>query len=179
MSDKAVPQHQVETGIGLSVRSMEEIARLCQNYPSKEAALIPTLHVVQDELGWLSRAALEWVARYLQLPPVRVIGVASFYSMFRHNPPGRYRLDICTNLSCSLMGAEHLRDHLCQKLQIRPGQTTPDGLFSLNEVECLGSCGTAPVMLVNDDFHENLTPEKVDQLLMQLKKDQQAKVEVP
>jgi NADH-quinone oxidoreductase subunit E len=145
-----------------TVRAIEE---LITHYPQKEAALIPAMHIVQDELDWMPIEALDWVADKLELPRVRVYGVASFYTMFRRKPLGRLRIEVCTNLSCSLMGGTHVRDYLCKRLNIKPGETTPDGMVTLTEVECLGSCGTAPVMLVNDEFYENLTPEDIDKLL--------------
>ncbi|RME27904.1 MAG: NADH-quinone oxidoreductase subunit NuoE [Deltaproteobacteria bacterium] len=146
------------------------IDEVVARYPVQEAALIPVLHIVQDELGWLPVEAMDWVAGRLGLAATRVYGVASFYTMFRRKPAGRHRLEICTNVSCSLMGAEHLRDYIGKKLGIEPGQTTPDGRISLHEVECLGSCGTAPVMLVDDEYHENLTPQKVDEILADLER---------
>lgn len=147
------------------------ISELIKRYPVSEAALIPALHRVQDDLGWLSTQAMDWIANRLSIPKVRVYGVVSFYTMFRRSKPGRHRLEICTNLSCSLLGGEHLREYLCNKLGIRPGQTTPDNRITLMEVECLGSCGTAPVMLVDDVFHENLTPESVDRILAKFRSE--------
>ena len=155
--------------IAILAETEQAIAELLTHYPLAEAALLPVLHKVQDELGWLPLAAMDWVAERLALPRTRVYSVASFYTMFLREPPGRHRLEICTNLSCSLMGAEHLRNHLCQRLGIKPGQTTPDGEITLTEVECLGSCGTAPVMIVDDEYHESLTPDKIDALLDGLK----------
>lgn len=146
----------------------QAIDELLNRYPNKEAALIPVLHKVQDDLGWLPVQAMDWVADRLELPRVRVYGVTSYYTMFRRKPLGRHRLEICTNLSCGLMGAEHLRDTLCRKLGIQPGETTADGRITLQEVECLGSCGTAPVMLVDDAYHENLDPKKIDEILSDL-----------
>jgi len=155
--------------IALSAETLAAIDEVLTHYPVAEAALLPVLHKVQDELGWLPVAAMDWVAERLALPPVRVYSVTSFYTMFLREPPGRHRLELCTNLSCSLLGAEHLREHLCRKLGIKPGETTADGAITLTEVECLGSCGTAPVMMVDDVFHENLTPEKIDAILAGLK----------
>lgn len=144
------------------------IDELMTHYPRKEAALIPALHRVQDDLGWMPVEAMDWVADKLELPRVRVYGVTSYYTMFRRQPTGRHRLEICTNVSCSLMGAEHLREHICRRLGVEPGGTTADGAFTLTEVECLGSCGTAPVMMVDDVYYENLDPAKVDALLDQI-----------
>lgn len=153
---------------GLKPDTVKAIDELIRRYPVREAALIPALHLVQDDLGWMPVGAMDWVAEKLGLPRVRVYGVTSYYTMFRREKPGRHRLEICTNLSCSLMGAEHLRDHLCRKLGIQPGQTSADGRITLEEVECLGSCGTAPVMMVDGEYHENLTPQKVDTILADL-----------
>jgi NADH-quinone oxidoreductase E subunit len=145
-----------------TARAIDEII---ERYPVKEAALIPAMHLLQNEFKWLPIEAMDWIADRLELPRVRVYGVASFYTMFRRQPQGKARLEICTNLSCSLMGATHIRDYLCRKLGIAPGETTPDGKVTLIEVECLGSCGTAPVMLVNEKFYENLNPTKIEALL--------------
>ncbi len=153
----------------ISDRTKKDIDAIVERYPLAEAALVPVLHRLQDEMGWLPVEAMDFAAGRLGLAPPRVYGVASFYSMFRRQRPGRHRLEICTNISCSLMGAEHLREHLSRRLGIRPGQTTPDGVFTLTEVECLGSCGTAPVMLADDEYYEDLTPEKVDRLLEELR----------
>jgi NADH-quinone oxidoreductase subunit E len=159
-----------EAGAKVKVKPETEKAvdDLIGRYPVREAALIPALHKVQDDLGWMPVEAMDWVADKLGLPRVRVYGVTSYYTMFRRKQPGKHRLEICTNLSCSLMGAEHLRDYLCKKLGIKAGETTADGRITLEEVECLGSCGTAPVMIVDDEYHENLTPEKVDTILSDL-----------
>ena len=146
-------------------QTVKAIEELMECYPVREAALIPAMHLLQEDIRWMPLEAMDWIAEKLELPKVRVYGVASFYTMFRRKPVGRLRLEVCTNLSCSLMGATHLLDYLCAKLGIKPGETTEDGLVTLTEVECLGSCGTAPVMLVNDKFYENLTPRKIDALL--------------
>lgn len=152
----------------VSEKCEQAIENLYTRYPNQEAALLPALHLVQDEIGWLPVEAMNWVADKLVLPRPRVYGVCSFYTMFRRKQPGKHRLEICTNLPCSLMGAEHLREHLQEKLGIAAGETTLDGKISLWEVECLGSCGTAPVMMVNDEFHENLDPDKIDEILSKL-----------
>ena len=154
-----------EHNVSVKPETEKAIDELLQRYPVKEAALIPALHMVQDDVGWMPVEAMDWVADRLDLPRARVYGVTSFYTMFRREQTGRHRIEICTNLSCSLMGAEHLRDHLCKKLGIEPGQTTADGRFTVSEVECLGSCGTAPVMMVDDEYFENLDPDKVDKII--------------
>ena len=159
------PYIESPTSFSVSAATSRAIDELITHYPVKEAALLPALHKVQDEYGWLPVAAMNWVADKLELPRLRVYSVTSFYTMFRRQPPGKHRLEVCTNLSCSLLGAQHLREHLCQKLGIQLGETTSDGEFTLTQAECLGSCGTAPVMLVDDRFYENLTPEKVDRIV--------------
>ena len=144
-----------------------EFAAILTRYPDKRSALLPFLHLVQREEGYLSPAAMEEVARRLALHPVEVLEVATFYSWFNLNPVGKHRLQVCHNLSCTLRGAERIIGALKEELKIGENETTPDGLFTLQRVECLASCGTAPVMQVNDNYHENLTPETVRALLEQ------------
>jgi NADH-quinone oxidoreductase subunit E len=153
----------------LSAERKQRLAALLGRYPNKAAACLPVLHLVQEEHGAADAEAIEFVAQALDIPKGRVEEVASFYTMYQRKAPGRYHIEICTNLSCSLMGAEHLRDVLVKELGIQPGQTDRDGLFTLSEVECLASCGTAPVLQVNGEFHERLTPESLRALLRELR----------
>ena len=148
--------------------ALRELEAILSRYPNREAAILPALHLAQREFRYLSREAIVYVAGLLGFPPARIEGVATFYTMYNRKPVGRYHVQICRNLSCSLMGAEYLIEHVSRKLGIKPGQTTADGKFTLSTVECLGSCGTAPVMQVNDDYHEELTGEKIDALLDRL-----------
>jgi NADH-quinone oxidoreductase subunit E len=120
---------------------------------------------VQKQYGHVPDEGIVYVAGLLGLSPARIQGVATFYTMYNRKPVGKYHVQICRNIACSVMGAEHLIDHVSRKLGVKPGQTTPDGKFTLAKVECLGSCGTAPVMMVNDDYYESLTPSKVDEIL--------------
>ncbi len=144
-----------------------EFAAILTRYPDKRSALLPFLHLVQREQGHLSPAAMEEVARRLHLHPVEVLEVATFYTWFNLKPVGKQRLQVCHNVTCTLMGAERIIGTLKAELEIGENETTPDGLFTLQRVECLASCGTAPVMQVNNDYHENLTPERVRALLKQ------------
>lgn len=137
-------------------------------YPTKQAAILPTFWLAQQEFGHLSLETMEYIAGLLDLSPAYVASVASFYTMFYKEPVGKFHVQVCTNLSCTLRGAGHIVSCLQDKLGIALGQTTEDNVFSLSEVECLGSCGTAPVVQVNDDYHENLTPEKTIQLIDEL-----------
>ena len=134
-------------------------------YPVRRSALIPILHEVQNSLGYLTQDAMVEVARYLGLHPVEVAETASFYDLLNLQPVGKYQILFCHNLSCTLLGAERLLTHLQKRLGIQAGETTPDGLFTLKRMECLASCGTAPVMQVNGTFYENLTEAKVDGIL--------------
>jgi NADH-quinone oxidoreductase subunit E len=152
-----------------SENALREIERLAARYPNKEAAILPALHIARREFGHLSDEAIVRVADLLGLPPARINGVATFYTMYNREPVGKYHVQICRNISCSLLGAEHLIARVSRTLGIAPGETTADGMFTLSKVECLGSCGTAPVMQINDDYHENLTEEKIDAILGGLK----------
>ena len=119
----------------------------------------------REQFGYLTPAAMLMVAKRLEVSPEKTAEVATFYSMLRLQPAGRYRIDLCTNVSCSLCGAEQILEHLKARLQIGLGETTADGKFTLREVECLASCGTAPAMQLNEDYHERLTPTSLDRLL--------------
>lgn len=148
-----------------SEQAMREFERILSRYPDREAAILPALYLAQRELGNVTDEGIRYVAGLLGLPPARIEGVATFYTMYNRRPVGKYHVQVCRNLSCSLMGAENLIEHVSRKLGIRVGETTPDGRFTLSAVECLGSCGTAPVMQVNDDYHENLSEDAVDAIL--------------
>ena len=143
----------------------EECRKIIAKYPRSRSAVLPLLYVAQREFGYVSKDAEELVARLLELPPADVAGVVSFYTMFYREPVGKYVVQVCRTISCALMGGDDLAGHLKQKLGIEFGETTPDGRFTLKNVECLASCGTAPVAQINDDYHENLTIEKLDRIL--------------
>jgi len=147
----------------------EELAKLSARYPAGHAAaaLLPALRYCQEVLGHLPAEALEQVATKLKVPTVRAREVASFYAMLHLEPHGHV-IDVCTNVSCSLRGAEKVLAYLEQRLGIKAGQTTANKRFTLRQAECLASCGTAPVMQVNEEFVENLTPEKIDEVLSRL-----------
>jgi len=138
--------------------------------PAKRSMLLTALYIAQEQYGYLTQEAIERVARRLELPVTEVYSMASFYSLYRTQPVGRYVLQVCEGLSCHLVGgAESLVDYLCKKLEIKVGQTTQDGLFTLETVECLASCGTSPAIRVNDALYENMTLEKIDELLETLR----------
>ncbi len=152
----------------LSEEVKAAIIQIRDKYPEPKSVVMPALALVQQEKGWLSPESLADVAEFLGVPPAEIEGVASFYTMYRLKPMGKYLIQICTNVSCSLLGAEHLAVYLRQKLGIAEGETTRDGRFSWVQVQCLGSCGTAPVMQINDTYYENLTEEKIDKILKEL-----------
>lgn len=150
----------------LSENAVAEIKKARSRYPDPKSALLPALAIAQQENdGWLSPEVMIEVAEVMGLPPAEVGSVASFYTMFHCRPVGKYLIQVCTNISCSLLGAEHILQYIKGKLGIEVGETTPDGLFTLLTVECLGSCDTAPMMQINNKYYENLTPEKVDAIL--------------
>jgi NADH-quinone oxidoreductase E subunit len=142
-----------------------EIDRHITKYPVIRSAILPLMFIVQRERGYLDPPGVNYLAKRLKLRITDVWEVATFYSMIHTKPIGKYHIQVCKTLSCKLLGAERITEHCAKKLGIKVGETTPDGKFSLSEVECLGSCGTAPMFQVNFDYHENLTPAKVDQIL--------------
>ncbi|HID64375.1 MAG TPA: NADH-quinone oxidoreductase subunit NuoE [Anaerolineae bacterium] len=152
----------------LSENAKAEIKQVKGKYPDPRSALLPALYVAQREQGWLSPEVMRDVAEVMDLPSTEVASVASFYTMFNRQPVGENLIQVCTNISCSLLGAEHIVEYLKSKLGIDVGETTPDNKFTLVTVECLGSCGTAPMMQVNDTYYENLTEEKIDRILAEL-----------
>ena len=152
-----------------SSETLKQFEATVARYPKKEAAMLPVLYLAQKEFGHLGPEAIEYVARLMEQSPARVHGVVSFYTMYNVKPIGRHHIQVCRTLSCALGGAERITGLIKKKLGIEPGQTTPDGRFTLSEVECLASCGTAPMMQINDGYYENLTEEKVTAILEGLK----------
>ena len=146
----------------------KRVDALVARYPQPKAALLPVLWEVQRAHGFVPLEAENWVAGRLGVSAAHVHGCVTFYTMYKQKPSGKYHIQVCTTLSCMLRGSDELLAHLRDRLGIHEGQVTPDGRFSLQRVECLGSCGTAPMFQLNDDYHENLTPETVDALLDRL-----------
>jgi len=154
----------------LSESLLKKFDQLIARYPLKRSAVVPLLLYAQDQVGHVSDEVIAEVARRVEVRPIEVVEVVSFYSMLHRQPVGRYNFQICTGISCMLRGADELLEHCSKKLGVEHKQTTPDGLFSLEAVECLGACCGAPSMQVNYDYYENLTPEKIDALVEELKK---------
>jgi NADH-quinone oxidoreductase subunit E len=145
-------------------------AEMLTHYPTKRSALVPTLLYAQDETGFLGEEVIHEIATRVGLTDLEVRNVISYYSMLTTQPRGKYNVQVCTNIACMLRGGEELLDHCKQKLGVGHKGTTADGLFSLEEVECIGACSWAPAAQVNYDFHENLTEDKMDRVLDQYKK---------
>ena len=146
---------------------VEEIKSHLTKYPPerKRSALIPLLFVIQRERGYVDNAGVNYLAKFLDIEVTDIWETATFYSMFNLHKIGKYHIQVCKTLSCRIMGEPDITEHICHKLGIHAGETTADGKFTVTRVECLGSCGTAPMMQIGFDYHEDLTPEKVDKIL--------------
>jgi len=155
--------------VEFSEKAKKKIEEIVARYPEKEAALLPVLHVTQQEFGFISAVQEEMVARILGVKPIKVRELVTFYTMFFRKSLGKYHIQVCTNLSCSLLGADNFVDYLVEKLRIEPGETTPDKKFTLSKVECLGACERAPCMMINFNYYGEMDPKKVDEILDGLK----------
>ena len=159
------------TSVQFSDEAMAEFERICARYPVRRSALIPTLRLAQEEFGYLPPAAIRYVAELMDLSPMDVLSVTSFYEMLHTEPVGERHIWVCHNLTCALCGAEDIIRHIEGRLGIRVGQVTKDGRFSLGRAECLGACDRGPMLWSNDAFYVDLTPEKVDALIGEWKKE--------
>jgi len=151
--------------VRFSDERLAEIAELVKRYPGPQSALMPVLYMAQEDFGYISMDAQQMIADVLGIHLMRVREVVTFYTMFKEQPSGKYLLEVCTNAGCMLNGAYDLVDHMCDTLGIKLGETTPDGMFTIAEVECAGACGGAPVVQVNNIYHEKATPESMDDLI--------------
>jgi NADH-quinone oxidoreductase E subunit len=149
--------------------NLQKIDEILKKYPFKKPALMPVLYLAQEQNGFISYEVIKEVANVLEITPEEVLGVVTFYTMYHQKEMGKYHVQVCTNVSCMLRGGYELYDKVKEKLGIDNMQVTEDKIFSLEEVECMGSCGTAPMMAVNEDYYENLTKEKIDEILDSLK----------
>ncbi|MBI5612764.1 MAG: NADH-quinone oxidoreductase subunit NuoE [Gammaproteobacteria bacterium] len=151
----------------LSKESLDQVNREIAKYPPdrKQSAVMAALRIAQEEHGWLSEPLMDYVAGLLELRPIQVYEVATFYSMYDLKPVGRHKICVCTNISCMLRGSEQVVKHLEAKLGIRLSETTADGRFTLKEVECLAACGGAPMFQIGKKYYENLTPDRIDEIL--------------
>ncbi len=154
--------------VKFSEEKLKKVDEIVARYPAgkQKSALLPVLHLAQDEFGgWLSAETMDYVAGLLKLEPIEVYEVATFYSMYNLKPVGRYVFEVCQTGPCMLKGCDEIIEHIKRRLNIKVGETTPDGMFTLKTAECLGACGYAPMMLLGKYFREHLTPERVDQII--------------
>ncbi|MGA1600273.1 MAG: NADH-quinone oxidoreductase subunit NuoE [bacterium] len=153
-----------------SAETQQQIDRVISRYPIRRNALLPVLHLAQkDKEGYLTPEVIHHIAELCEVTPTHVEGVITFYTMYKLKKPGKFHLQICTCVPCCLMGGPELLEHVEDHLGIHAGHTTDDGMFSIEEMECIGACSYAPAIIVNEDYHEQLTPEKMDQLIDQLR----------
>ncbi len=164
------------TDIKFSDENLKKIEELKTFYPNTHSALMPVLWLAQQQFGWISKEVMVYVGGILNIPVEHILGVVKFYTMYNTQPVGTYHLQVCTNVSCMLRGGNWVLGYIAEKLNVKAGETSKDGNFTVSEVECLGSCGTAPMMQVNDYFEESLTKEKIDKLLSELSGSAKSKV---
>lgn len=158
--------------IKLSPQAEEKIENIKRRYPSVRSAVMPALYIAQEECGHLSEDAIRWVSTKLEMPESHVFEVATFYTMYYKHPVGKYHVQVCRTLSCMLCGARDVTAHLKKRLGLAPGEISKNGLWSYEEVECLGSCGTAPMVQINDVFFEKLTIQKLDHIMDRIEREQ-------
>ncbi|WP_346236876.1 NAD(P)H-dependent oxidoreductase subunit E [Niabella insulamsoli] len=153
--------------VQLSQENIDRVQKIIERYPEgrQKSALLPVLHVAQEQFGWLSVETMDYVASLLQIEPIEVYEVASFYSMYNLKPVGKYMFEVCQTGPCMLNGSDDIIAYIGEKLSIKPGETTEDGMFTLKTVECLGACGYAPMMQLGKFYKEHLTKEKVDAII--------------
>lgn len=154
----------------LSEQGLAEVKKELARYESKDSAIIPSLYVVQKEnKGFITPEMIRYLSTVMDIPEARINEVFKFYTMFNQKPVGKYHVQVCTNISCALEGSREMANHICHELGVKYDEVTSDGRFTVSKVECLGSCGTAPMMQVNDTYHEKLTPETAMNLLRGMK----------
>jgi len=149
--------------------NLERIKQEFNKYPEKQSVVMKALYIGQEQNGYISNEVIKEVANLLEMPSEEVLGVVTFYTMYHRKPIGKYHIQVCTNVSCMLRGGYEIWDNVKEKLGIENLGVTEDSIFSLEEVECMGSCGTAPMIAVNEDYYENLSKEKVEEILESLK----------
>jgi NADH-quinone oxidoreductase E subunit len=158
------------SGKTISQEGVEALSRIKKKYPDPKSAVMPALYIAQEEIGVIDDVAIKWVSDQLGISPVHVMELASFYTMYYRKPVGKYHVQVCRTLSCGLRGSKKITQHLKDRFDLEPGEVSEDGMWSYEQVECLGSCGTAPMCEINDCYFENLTTEKLDDILNQLEK---------
>ncbi len=155
--------------MSLSKEGIDYIKKELDRYESRLSAIIPALYQVQKEMGWVSPESIQELAKIMDIPPAQINEVATFYTMFNKKPTGKYHIQVCTNVTCSMKKGRELTDYITAKLGVKEADVSPCGKYTVSRVECLGSCDTAPVLQVNFDYHEKMSEKKVDELLERLK----------
>jgi NADH-quinone oxidoreductase E subunit len=153
----------------LSEENQKKVEQLRKRYPTSQALVLPVLWMVQEQEGYISEDSMKYVAALLHIPFGHILGVVSFYTMLQKDRIGKHHIEVCTNVSCMLRGSGKILEHIEQRLGITVGETSPDKRWTLSEAECMGSCGTAPMLAIGDEYYENLTLEKIDILIDNLK----------
>lgn len=154
--------------IKFTEENLKKLEEIKSHYPTRDAVLMPALWIAQEQFGWISIDVMKYIGDLLKIPYEHIYGVVKFYTMYNKSPVGKFHIQVCTNISCMLRGSYDILGYISKKLNIKAGETTEDKLFTLSEVECLGSCGTAPMMQVNNYYKENLTPDLIDKIIAEL-----------
>lgn len=152
----------------LTEENLKKVEEIKKRYPETKAALLPILWIAQEQEGYISEEMMKYLGTMLNLPFAHILGVVSFYTMFHDKPLGRYHLEVCTNISCMLRGSDKILQTIEHVCGVKPGQTSPDGKWTVSEVECMGACGGAPMLAIGEEYYENLSPEKTEELLKKL-----------
>ena len=152
----------------LTEENLKKVEELRKRYPENQAVLLPVLWLAQEQEGSISEEMMRFIGTFLQIPFAHVLGVVTFYTMLHSKPLGRYHIEVCTNVSCLLRGSDAILKSIEQVCGVRPGETSPDGKWTVNEVECMGACGGAPMFAIGEEYYENMTPEKAETILRKL-----------
>jgi NADH-quinone oxidoreductase E subunit len=153
----------------LTEENLKKTEEIRKRYPASQAALLPILWIAQEQDGWISEEMMRYVGKLLDLPYGHILGVVTFYSMYHSKKQGKYHIEVCTNISCMLRGSDRILEAIEHRCGVKPGQTSANGKWTVSEVECMGACGGAPMLSIGEEYYENLTPKKTEDLLSSLK----------
>ena len=153
----------------LTEENLKKVEEVRKRYPASQAALLPILWIAQEQEGWISEEMMRFIGKLLDIPYGHVLGVVTFYTMYHSKKLGKYHIEVCTNISCMLRGSDKILETIAHRCGAKPGETSADGKWTVSEVECMGACGGAPMLAIGQEYYENLTPEKTEQLLSSLK----------
>ncbi len=153
----------------LTEDNLKKVEEIRKRYPTSQAVLLPILWIAQEQEGWISEEMMRYIGKLLDIPYGHVLGVVTFYTMYHSKKLGKYHIEVCTNVSCMLRGSDKILETIEHRCGTKPGQTSPDGKWTVSEVECMGACGGAPMLAIGQEYYENLTPQKTEELLSSLK----------